>query len=135
MSRLLLSLFRLARPALLPFVLLLPLVGFGWACWSYAVDPPAPVVDALFLVLAAWTALDPGTLWLNAGLDRDTGEVLFGRAVTVPRGITFFACAALAAAVLLGFAAGLLAGILASICAVLSLLYSSSLTAWKGHPL
>jgi 4-hydroxybenzoate polyprenyltransferase len=129
------SLIRLARPALLPFVLLLPLVGFGWACWSYALNPSAASVCSLLLALAAWAALETGTLWLNAGLDRDKGEVLFGRPAAVPRGITAFAVAALAAAVVLGFAAGLLAGILASVCAALSLLYSSSRTAWKGHPI
>src|SRR5262245_17057964 len=112
MSSLFLSLFRLARPALLPFVLPLPPLCLGWACWSYALDPPASAVGDLFLVLAAWAALNTGTLWLNAGLDRDTGEILFGRAVTVPPGINAFAVAALAAAVLLGFAAGILPGIL-----------------------
>ena len=135
MSRLLLSLLRLSRPALLPFILLLPLIGFGWACWSFAVDPSAPAVSNLILVLAAWAALNVATMWLNAALDRDEGEVLFGRPVAVPRGITAFALAAFAAAVLLGFLAGLLPGVLALLCTVLSLLYSSPWTAWKGHPL
>jgi hypothetical protein len=131
---LLLALFRLARPALLPFVLLLPLIGFGWACWSYALDPPLASVFDLILVLIAWTALNTGTIWLNAALDRDTGEILFGQPVTVPRSITVFALVAFLVAVLLGFLAGILPGVLALICAILSLLYSSSLTAWKGHP-
>lgn len=135
MARLILSLFRLARPALLPFVLLLPLVGFGWACWSYALDPSSSAVVNLLVVLAAWAALNVGTLWFNAALDRDEGEILFGRPVTVPHGITAFAVAAFATASLLGFVAGLLPGILASICVVLSVLYSAPATAWKGHPL
>src|SRR5690349_14703731 len=135
MSRLLLSLVRLARPALLPFILLLPLIGFGWACWSFAVDPPAGAIVHLFVVLAAWAALNVATMWLNAALDRDEGEILFGRPVAVPRGITLFALVAFAVAVLLGFTAGVLPGVLALICAVLSLLYSSPLTAWKGHSL
>jgi 4-hydroxybenzoate polyprenyltransferase len=130
-----LSLFRLARPALLPFVLLLPIIGFGWACWSYAIDPPLDSVWRLLLVLPAWTALQTGTLWLNAALDRDCGETLFGHPVAVPAGITPFALAALLLAVLLAFGAGALPGVLALLCALLSLLYSAPLTAWKGHPL
>jgi 4-hydroxybenzoate polyprenyltransferase len=129
------ALYRLARPGLLPFVLLLPGVGFGWACWSYALDPSLDAVVNLALVVAAWAALNTGTLWLNAALDRDEGEILFGRAVAVPRGISAFAVAALAAAVLLGFAAGLLPGVLAAVCVGLSLLYSAPATAWKGHPI
>lgn len=129
------SLFLLARPALLPFILLMPLIGFGWACWSFAIDPPPGSVASLLFVLAAWAALNTGTLWLNAALDRDVGEVLFGKAVRVPRGTTAFALAALALAVALGFAAGVLPGAIASVCAVLSLLYSWPVTAWKGHPL
>jgi 4-hydroxybenzoate polyprenyltransferase len=132
---LLLALLRLSRPALLPFILLLPLIGFGWACWSFAVDPAPGAVVNLFVVLAAWAALNTATMWLNAALDRDQGEILFGRPVAVPRGVTPFALGAFVVAVVLAFAAGLLPGILALTCAVLSLLYSSPLTAWKGHPL
>src|SRR5687768_15497330 len=113
----------------------MPLIGFGWACWSFAIDPPPGAVSSLLFVLAAWAALETGTLWLNAALDRDTGEVLFGKAVAVPPGITSFALAALAAAVALGFAAGPVPGGAALVCAILSLLYSWPPTAWKGHPL
>ena len=39
---------------------------------------------SLLGVLAAWSWLNAGTLWLNAAVDRDEGEVLFGRSVKPP---------------------------------------------------
>jgi hypothetical protein len=129
------ALVTLARPRLLPFVLFLPLVGFGWAHWDRALPLAEGVFGRLLAVLAGWTALQAGTMWLNAALDRDGGEVLFGRAVAVPPGITFCALAALLLGVVLAFAGGVLPGALALLCAGLSLLYSYPATAWKGHPL
>jgi 4-hydroxybenzoate polyprenyltransferase len=125
----------LARPRLLPFVLCLPLVGFGWAHWDHALNLREGEGVALLLVLGAWVALQTGTLWLNAALDRDRGEVLFGRAVPVPSGIVLAAVGALVVAILLACAAHPVAGGAALLCAVLAVLYSHPRIAWKGHPL
>ncbi len=127
------SLWQLARPRLLPFVLLLPLIGYGWAHWDRALPPRG--FPQLLWVLAAWTALQAGTLWLNAALDRDQGEVLLGRAVAVPWGTVPCAYLALAVAVVLAFVATPVAGWAALICAVLAILYSHPNTVWKGRPL
>lgn len=122
----------LARPRLLPFVVLLPLVGYGWAHWDRALTPQGGW--DLPWVLAAWVLLHAGTLWLNAAADRDEGEVLLGRAVPVPDGIEAYAYAALAACAVLGWIADPVAGVAASLCAVLAVLYSHPATLWKGHP-
>ena len=58
-------------------------------------------VSALALVLLAWVALHAGTLWLNAALDRDEGEVLWGRAVPVPANAALGGYAALVGTVVL----------------------------------
>jgi 4-hydroxybenzoate polyprenyltransferase len=129
------SLLTLARPRLLPFVLFLPLVGFGWAHWDRALPLENAEEIRLLFVLAGWTALHAGALWLNAALDRDNGEVLFGRAAPIPRGIVPCGLAALAVGVALCLAANRLAGISALLCAGLAILYSHPATVWKGHPL
>jgi 4-hydroxybenzoate polyprenyltransferase len=126
------TLFELARPRLLPFVLLLPLVGFGWAHWDRALALRGG--SHLLCVWAAWTALQAGTLWLNAALDRDKGEVLFGRAVSVPPRIVPTAYLALLGGVALGFVGAPSAGWAAAACAVLAVLYSHPRTVWKAHP-
>jgi 4-hydroxybenzoate polyprenyltransferase len=127
-----LALCQLARPRLLPFVLLLPVAGFGWAHWDRALQFRGG--SDLLWVVAAWTALQAGTLWLNAALDRDQGEVLLGRAAKVPPGIVPWAYVALAAGVSFGFVAAALPGCAAAVCAVLAVLYSHPRTIWKGHP-
>jgi 4-hydroxybenzoate polyprenyltransferase len=123
---------QLARPRLLPLVLMLPLAGFGWAHWDRALDLRGG--PELLCVLAAWTALQTGTLWLNAALDRDQGEVLLGRAVAVPHGIVSLAYLALLLGVCLAFLGNRLAGCAAAICGVLAVLYSHPRTVWKGRP-
>lgn len=125
------DLLTLARPRLLPFVLTLPLVGFGWAHWDRALElvgerrlPP---------LLAAWTLLHAGTLWLNAALDRDDGPVLLGRAVAVPPSARSVGYVALMAAVAVAWWAGVVAGLACAVCAALAVAYSHPRTAWKGH--
>src|SRR4051794_3330508 len=86
----------LARPRLMPYVLLLPVVGFGWAHWDRALELHGD--GALVLVLLAWTCLQAGTLWLNASLDRDHGPVLMGRSVPLPHGLVVGGYLALLAA-------------------------------------
>jgi 4-hydroxybenzoate polyprenyltransferase len=117
---------------LLPFVLLLPVAGFGWAHWDRALDLRGGT--ELLRVLAGWSLLQAGTLWLNAALDRDQGEVLLGRPVAVPAGIVPLAYLALMLAVGLAFLGARLAGCAAAACSLLALLYSHPRTAWKGQP-
>jgi 4-hydroxybenzoate polyprenyltransferase len=126
------ALWALARPRLLPFVLLLLVLGYGWGHWDHALALRG--LPALGWALAAWTALQTGTLWLNAALDRDQGEVLMGRAVPAPPGTAVCAYAALAAAVGLAFYSSALAGAACALCAILAVFYSHPATAWKGRP-
>jgi hypothetical protein len=123
----------LARPRLLPFVLFLPLVGFGWAHWDRALTLRGEM--ALAGVLLAWALLHCGALWLNAALDRDQGAVLLGRPVAVPERIVPCAYAALLAAVGAAWLARPAAGAACAACAGLAVLYSHPVTAWKAHPL
>lgn len=127
------ALWTLARPRLLPYVLLLPCLGYGWAHWDRALRTRAPV--GLLLVLLAWALLHAGTLWLNAALDQDEGEVLFGRAVRPPPSAVSAGYAALVGSVALAFAADPVAGAAAAVCAVLAVLYSHPRVVWKGHAL
>jgi hypothetical protein len=85
--------------------------------------------------LAAWALLHAGTLWLNAALDRDEGEVLLGRAVPVPVDIVPWGYAALVAAVGVAWSAAAAIGLACAGCAVLAVLYSHPRFAWKAHPL
>lgn len=123
----------LARPRLLPAVLLLPALGWAWAHWDRAL--PAWRPDALLGLLGAWSLLHAGTLWLNAARDRDEGELLLGQAVPVPQEAVPMGILALAAAVGLAWWLDPTAGAWAALCAVLSVLYSHPRTAWKAHPL
>lgn len=129
----LLALWSLSRPRMLPFVLLLPLLGAGWAHWEHRLDLVG--LPRLGAVLGAWALLHAGTLWWNAALDRDGADVLFGRAAPVPAAAAPMGVGALVLAVGLAALAGPLAGAAAVGAALLSLLYSHPATAWKGHPL
>jgi hypothetical protein len=125
----------LARPALAPFVVALPLAGYGWALWSYAL--PAVALRSLLGLAASWTALHVGTMWLNAARDRDEGPVLLGAPVAPPPGLAWMGAAALAVAVLVAarWAVQALAPLV--LCAALAVAYSTPWrprAAWKGHP-
>ncbi|MCB9685256.1 MAG: UbiA prenyltransferase family protein [Alphaproteobacteria bacterium] len=127
------DLWTLARPRLMPFVVGLVVLGFAWAHWDRAL-----VVRGgadLLVVCAAWALLHAGTLWLNAALDRDEGEVLFGRAVTPPPGTALAAYVALVACVFVAAVANPISAACAAACAGLAVAYSHPATAWKGHPL
>jgi 4-hydroxybenzoate polyprenyltransferase len=126
------ALWVLARPRLMPFVLLLPIVGFGWGHWDRALTLRGEA--RLPWVLAAWLLLQAGTMWLNAALDRDSGEILMGRAIAVPRATTSCAYIALLLAVLCAFLGNVISGCACAICALLAILYSHPATVWKGHP-
>jgi len=86
-------------------------------------------------VLLAWSLLHAGTLWLNAAVDRDEGEVLMGRSVPPPQGTAVAGYAALAGCVALAAVAGPWVLASAAVCAVLAVLYSHPAVMWKGHPL
>jgi 4-hydroxybenzoate polyprenyltransferase len=122
-----------ARPAMLPYLLLLVFGGYGFAHWDRALPARAPLGFAL--VLVAWTALHAGTLWLNAALDRDEGDVLWGTRAPLPPGLSGGGYAALALAAALSWLADRQAGVAGVGCAVLAVLYSHPRLAWKGHPI
>lgn len=126
------DLWHLSRPRLAPFVLALVGLGWAWAHWDRALRMRGG--EALAQVLLAWWLLHAGTLWLNAALDQDEGEVLLGRAIPPPPGIERWGLLALAAGVLVAAHADPLAGGAAALSALLSVLYSHPRTAWKGHP-
>ncbi|MCB9669535.1 MAG: UbiA prenyltransferase family protein [Alphaproteobacteria bacterium] len=124
--------WHLARPRMVPFLLLLPFFGFAFAHWDRALEMRGG--DGLLWVFAAWTLLNAGTMWLNAELDRDEGDVLLGRAVPVPTGTASAGYVALLACVPVAWVGSPLSGAAAAVCAVLAVFYSHPALAWKGHP-
>lgn len=118
---------------MVPYVWMLVLAGYGWAHWDRAMDLRHP--ERVPLVLLAWWALHAGTLWLNAVLDQDEGEVLMGRSVPPPRGTAALGYASLGLTVVLAAAAGPWTGLAGALCALLAVLYSHPATMWKAHPL
>jgi 4-hydroxybenzoate polyprenyltransferase len=127
------ALWVLSRPRLLPFLLLLLVGGYGWAHWDRALFARNPA--SLGWLVLAWTALNAGTLWLNAALDRDEGPVLYGGATRIPAAVGEAGYAGLLAAVVLAWPAGPTAAATAAICALLAVVYSHPRLAWKGHPI
>jgi 4-hydroxybenzoate polyprenyltransferase len=79
--------------------------------------------------------LHAGTLWLNAALDRDEGEVLFGRPAKPPPSTAAAGYVALALSIPLAWAGDPLAGAADLVCVCLAIAYSHPRLAWKGHPL
>ncbi len=126
------ALWRLGRPRLVLHLLAMVFGGYGWAHWNRAL--PATGADQLAWVVGAWVALHFGTMWLNAAVDRDEGEVFFGEAVPVPPHAAASGYAALAVAVLLATRANPFALGLTALCAALSVAYSHPSILWKGHP-
>jgi 4-hydroxybenzoate polyprenyltransferase len=125
----------LARPAMLPWLLLLVGAGFGFGHWDHALDLQGrgEVLD-LLAVLGAWTLLHIGTMWRNAARDRDEGPVLFGVAAPPPAGLARAADLALLLAVGVALLAPPVATVSLAVCAALAVLYSHPRTAWKAHP-
>lgn len=124
--------WRLARPAMLPWVLALPALGWAWAHWDRALPLTAPL--ALAAVLLAWGLLQAGTLWLNALLDRDDGPVLLGAPVEPPPGLRVAARAALLASVAVAALAGWVPLAAALLSAGLAERYSHVRAPWKADP-
>lgn len=126
------ALWVLSRPRLLPYVLVLVAVGSAWAHWDRALTLRNGA--ALLGVLAAWALLHAGTLWLNAAVDRDDGEILFGESVEPPAGIVPSAYLALTLSVLIASWAHPVAGLACGLCAAMAVAYSHPRSLWKGHP-
>ena len=108
------------------------LVGFGYAHWERAL--PVRNGWAMVAVYVAWLFIHAGTMWMNAALDEDEGEVLFGVAAKTPPRLRLVAVMALLFGVTIALWAHPLAGVAALGCAILAVLYSHPLTAFKGHP-
>ena len=127
------ALWTLARPAMVPWLWALVGIGFGWAHWIGSWDLLRG--PAFLGLLGAWLAVHAGTMWLNAALDRDEGEVLFGEAAALPEGISRVAYLALGLGAALGLAVDERAGLCLVGAALLAVVYSHPRIAGKGHPL
>jgi 4-hydroxybenzoate polyprenyltransferase len=127
------ALWDLARPKGGAALMLVPLVGYGFAHWDYALDLVRP--GAMLLVLASWFVASAGTMWLNAALDGDEDGALFAVGTHRPEGLARFGYAALAVGVALSAATGTHALVPCALCAVLAILYSHPRTTWKAHPI
>jgi 4-hydroxybenzoate polyprenyltransferase len=125
-------LWRMARPGGMVLVLGLPATGYGFAHWEWAAPDAFP--GLLLLLLVSWWFLSAGTLWLNAALDRDEGEVLMGpRPETVPH-LEAYALGALGLAVVTALPLGPVPLGCAAVSALLAVAYSHPRFVWKGHP-
>jgi 4-hydroxybenzoate polyprenyltransferase len=127
------ALWRLSRPRFALWILWIPCIGYGFAHWDRALDWTRPA--AFLVVLLAWSLLNAGALWLNAALDRDDAGALYARATPLPEHVRSYGYASLALAVVLAGLASAAAGLCAAACALLAVLYSHPVTAWKGHPI
>lgn len=128
------ALWVLARPKGMLFVSLLPMIGFAYAYWDHGCEDAtlAPFASLALLGLA-WAVPHAGTMWLNAGLDRDDKPTLFGESAPVPRHIDLYAYPTFAFSIALGFWLGTGVGLCVVLCTILSILYSHPKTAWKAH--
>ncbi len=128
------SLVALARPKGMLFVSLLPPIGYAFAYWDHGCEEPGarPFVKMALLALT-WAIPHAGTMWLNAGLDRDESPTLFGESVPVPPHIARYALPTFAIALGLGFWLGVGVGACVALCTLLAILYSHPRTAWKAH--
>ena len=95
---------------------------------------PTPVRGTVALLAVTWGTLHCGTMWLNAALDQDEGDVLFGESGIVPPQATLCAYVALGLAVLGGVWLGPVPGVLTLVCAALAVAYSHPSMRWKAHP-
>ncbi|MBN2798891.1 MAG: UbiA prenyltransferase family protein [Deltaproteobacteria bacterium] len=128
------TLWALARPPMIPLVLALPLTGLFLAHWDRALALGAADLR-LVPVLVAWALLHAGSLWMNAALDRDEGEVLLGHPAQVPARAGALGQGGLALSVAVAALAGPCPAALTGVAAALGWVYSHPRTAWKGHPL
>lgn len=128
------SLWALARPRGMLFVSFLPMIGFAYAYWDHGCeDPSYAPFGKLALLGLCWAVPHAGTMWLNAGLDRDDKPTLFGESVAVPPHVSRYAYPTFAFAIGLAFWLGAGVGVCVVLCTILSILYSHPRTAWKAH--
>lgn len=128
------ALWRLSRPQGAFWLSWILLIGYGFTLWDWGMGPRG--VSGLVTILISWWLLNAGSLWLNAVLDDDQGEVLFQASpVLLPRGTSFAGYLALAAAVLVSAFSRWPGVVCASGAALLAVLYSHPRTRWKGHAL
>jgi len=116
------ALWHLSRPRLSACVVCLVLMGFGWAHWDRALMLRG--MSSLCWIVCAWWCLSTGTLWLNADLDRDQGEVLYGTTAPVPRGLAIYGYCALAFSIQCAALAGSTPFVCGLLCVALAILYS-----------
>ena len=124
----------IARPKGTLLLLIVPLLGYGFAHWDFMLDTQRPW--ALVGVLVAWIALSAGSLWLNAVLDGSEGAALFasGDASVSPAVLSRAGYGALGLSVVLASLAEPRAGVFCAVGAILAALYSHPRTRWKAHP-
>lgn len=126
----------LARPMGAVLIATLPLVGLGYGLWELgSTVHPLVLLPRIAVLFVAWVFCHAGAMWLNAELDRDEGEVLFGRSVPVPRGTGALGYLSLALSVATSLLIGGVTTVCAALCALLCVLYSHPRTALKGRPL
>jgi hypothetical protein len=116
------------------FVSFLPMIGFAYAYWDHGCeDPSLAPFGKMALLALVWAVPHAGTMWLNAGLDRDDKPTLFGESVPVPPHVGLYAYPTFAFSIGLGFWLGTGVGVCVVLCTILSILYSHPKTAWKAH--
>ena len=122
----------IARPAMLPSVGLLPVLGAAFACWDLVLPPRH--IHSLTLLLVGVGLLHVGTMLLNALLDRDSGEILWAQARPVPRFTMPVALGTLTGALCIAVVLGGWPGACLAVCVALAVVYSAPSIAWKAHP-
>lgn len=124
--------WRLSRPQGAFWLSWIVLIGYGFTLWDWGMGPRG--LSGLVMILISWWLLNAGSLWLNAVLDDDQGEVLFQPSpVTLPRGTALAGYLALTAAVVVSGFSRWPGPVCASGAALLAVLYSHPRTRWKGH--
>ena len=119
------------RPKGLLCVLCLPLIGYGWGHWDYAL--PARGLDELVFVMLAWTCFHCGSMWMNAYLDRDECDVIFGTATHVPPWIPSLSFVTFLIGIGICCAVSWWMGGIGVVVALSGWLYSSRIYCLKGH--
>ncbi|MBX7192768.1 MAG: prenyltransferase [Sandaracinaceae bacterium] len=128
------ALWALSRPKGMLFVSILPMIGFAYAYWDHGCeDATLAPFGKMALLALVWAVPHAGTMWLNAGLDRDDKPTLFGDSVPVPAHIGWYAYPTFVFSIGLAFSLSIGLGVCVVLCTILSILYSHPKTAWKAH--
>lgn len=127
------QIFHATRPSMLPYVIMLPLLGAGYALWDNSIA--CFDVNQMCLLLLGWTLLHAGTMLLNSVFDRDEGPVLWGRSDAVVPGVMPTARISLGLAWMVALLLGGWPGWALSLCVLLAILYSGRGLGWKSKPI